>query len=152
MKTVLIWFLTAPIYHPACLRGPHSGYEIPKVDEELKKHNVFEFRDWMMKELGQFPKPDPSRAYRGMGMAAITKKNTVFTASQYNQAAKSDWVKCQVMQGLSILSQQLSTTVGTALAPQSSTQLQQYATQLQQSDDPQFQQIWNVFAHPRGLA
>ncbi len=142
MKTILIWSLVAlftiqPVY-------ADLTPDDPKVDEELK-NNVFEFRDWMMKELGQFPKPDPSRVYRGMGVAAITKKNSVFTTSQYNQAAKSDWVKCQVMQGLSLLSQQLSTTVGTALAPQSSTQLQQYATQLQQSDDPQFQQIGTLY-------
>ena len=43
------------------------------------------------------------------------------------------------MQGLSTLSQQLANTAGTAFAPQSATQLQQYSTQLKQSDDPQFQ-------------
>lgn len=142
MKTILTWSLVAlftiqPVY-------ADLTPDDPKVDDELK-NNVFEFRDWMMKELAQFPKQDPSRVYHSMGMAAIAKKNSVFTASQYNQAAKSDWVKCQVMQGLSLLSQQLSTTVGTALAPQSSTQLQQYATQLQQSDDPQFRQIGTLY-------
>jgi hypothetical protein len=142
MRTFLAWLLILSLSIQPALADPTP--DDPKMDEEIK-NNVTDFRDWMMKELAQFPKPDPSRGYHSMGMAAIGKKNSVFTASQYNQAAKSDWVKCQVMQGLSLLSQQLSTTVGTALAPQSSTQLQQYATQLQQSDDPQFQQIGTLY-------
>ena len=113
--------------------------------QDALKQNVVDFRDWLMKQLSQFPKADPLKAV-SKGYSVAPQKPRAFTASQYNQAAKSDWVKCQVMQGLSLLSQQLANTAGTAFAPQSATQLQQYSTQLQQSDDPQFQQVGALYS------
>jgi hypothetical protein len=113
--------------------------------QDALKQNVVDFRDWLMKELSQFPKADPAKAV-SKGYSVVPRKPRVFTANQYNQAAKSDWVKCQVMQGLSLLSQQLANTAGTAFAPQSATQLQQYSTQLQQSDDLQFQQVGALYS------
>ncbi len=113
--------------------------------QDALKQNVVDFRDWLMKELSQFPKADPVRSV-SKGYSAVPRKPRVFTANQYNQAAKSDWVKYQVMQGLTLLSQQLANAAGTAFAPQSATQLQQYSTQLQQSDDPQFQQVGALYS------
>lgn len=115
----------------------------PKVDEAVKA-NVIDFRDWLMKMLSQMPKTEAHSLHRSY-ILTLHKKNQCFTAKQYNQAAKSNWVKAQLMQGLSVLSQQLANTVGTAYAPQSAGQLQQYATQLQQSDDPQFQQVGALY-------
>jgi hypothetical protein len=109
------------------------------------KANVVDFRDWLMKQLSQFPKADPSRA-RVRSYAYVPRVRRVFAANQYNKAAKSDWVKSQVMQGLSTLSQQLANTAGTAFAPQSASQLQQYSSQLQQSNDPQFQQVGALYS------
>ena len=117
----------------------------PKTEEALKA-NVVDFRDWLMKQLSQFPKSNTAHltlASRNYGFNPRKKRD--FTASQYNQAAKSNWVKCQVMQGLSVLSQQLANTAGTAFAPQSANQLQQSAIQLKQSDDPQFQQVGALY-------
>jgi hypothetical protein len=113
---------------------------------EALKANVIDFRDWFMKELSQFPKAGSSTGMLvGRRLSFNPKRNQCFTANQYNQAAKSDWVKCQIMQGLSLLSTQLANTAGTAFAPQSVSQLQQYSTQLQQSDDPQFQQVGSLY-------
>jgi hypothetical protein len=117
----------------------------PKTEEALKA-NVVDFRDWLMKQLSQFPKSNTAHltlASRNYGFNPRKKRD--FTASQYNQAAKSNWVKCQVMQGLSVLSQQLANTAGTAFASQSANQLQQSAIQLKQSDDPQFQQVGALY-------
>ncbi|HEY5037821.1 MAG TPA: hypothetical protein VIJ93_01995 [bacterium] len=114
--------------------------------QEALKGNVVDFRDWLIKKLSQFPKISQGnlvvipRRY-----SSIPQKNRTFAANQYNQATKSNWVKAQVMQGLSTLSQQLANTAGTAFAPQSASQLQQTATQLKQSDDPQFQQIGTLY-------
>lgn len=116
----------------------------PKVEEEVKA-NVVDFRDWLMKMLAQMPKAETKSLRRSYGLVA-KKKPKCFTANQYNQAAKSNWVKSQVLQGLSILSQQLANTVGTAYSGQGSSQLQQYATQLQQSDDQQFQQVGSLYS------
>ena len=113
--------------------------------EEALKANVIDFRDWLMRELSQFPKSDPNRVLAARNYAFVSRDKQAFTASQYGQAAKSDWVKAQVMQGLSALSQQLANTAGTAFAAQSAGQLQQYSTQLQQSGDPQFQQVGNLY-------
>ncbi len=118
----------------------------PKTEEALR-NNVIDFRDWFMKHLSQFPKADShSTGMMPRNYASVPKKNPTFTANQYNQASKSDWVKCQIMNGLSTLSQQLSSTAGTAFAPNSANQLQQNAVQLQQSNDPQFQQIGALFS------
>ncbi len=117
----------------------------PKTEEALKA-NVVDFRDWLMKQLSQFPKSNTAHltlASRNYGFNPRKKRD--FTASQYNQAAKSNWVKCQVMQGLSVLSQQLANTAGTAFASQSANQLQQSAIQLKRSDDPQFQQVGALY-------
>lgn len=110
--------------------------------QEALKANVIDFRDWLMKELSQFPKA-PSGCYNNATRkcTSISRRNTCFTANQFNQARKSDWVKSQIMDGLSTLSQQLASTAGTAFAQNSAGQLNQYSTQLKQSDDPQFQQI-----------
>jgi len=129
-----------------------SGLAFPlkaEVSDDLKmnetvKANVIDFRDWLMKMLAQMPKTE-ARSFHHSNSLTANKKRQCFTAKQYNQAAKSNWAKAQLMQGLSILSQQLANTVGTAYAPQSAGQLQQYATQLQQSDDPQFQQVGALY-------
>jgi hypothetical protein len=131
------------------LLSAHSQVYAGAVPDDTKteaalKANVVDFRDWLMKQLSQFPKADPARAMVRR-YAYIPRKQRVITANQYDQAAKSDWVKCQVMQGLSTLSQQLANTAGTAFAPQSASQLQQYAVQLKQSDDPQFQQVGALY-------
>ena len=110
--------------------------------QEALKGNVVDFRDWLMRQLSQFPKgPSAVNPYGPRNFASTSSKKSCFTANQFNQARKSDWAKCQVMDGLSTLSQQLAKTAGTAFALNSAGQLQQYATQLKQSDDPQFQQI-----------
>ena len=110
--------------------------------QDALKGNVVDFRDWLMKQLSQFPKaPSAVNSYGSRNYASISSKKSCFTANQFNQARKSDWAKCQVMDGLSTLSQQLAKTAGTAFALNSAGQLQQYATQLKQSDDPQFQKI-----------
>jgi hypothetical protein len=111
--------------------------------EEAIKANVMDFRNWLMKELAQFPKGE---VHPGKNYASVPRKKKFFTASEYNRAAKSNWVKCQILQGLSTLSQQLANTAGTAFASQSAGQLQQYSTQLQQSDDPQFQQVGSLYS------
>ena len=98
--------------------------------EDALKANVVDFRDWLMKQLSQFPKASMDHPSIGSRNYAVIPKKKCFTASQYDQAAKSDWVKAQVMLGLSTLSQQLANTVGTAFAQQSAGQLQQNATQL----------------------
>jgi len=128
------------IYQPLFAGIPDD----PKIEDAVKA-NVIDFRDWLMKMLSQMPKTAAPHALRHSYGLAVAKKNRFFTANQYNQAAKSNWVKAQVLQGLSVLSQQLANTVGTAYAPQSSSQLQQYSTQLQQSDDPQFQQVGSLY-------
>ena len=139
MKKTLSLSLTLLLAFPAW----GSVSDDPKTEEALKA-NVVDFRDWLIDQLSQFPKVDPAKSW-GNGYVSISKKQACFTASQYNQAAKSDWVKSQVLQGLSVLSQQLANTAGTAFAGQSASQLQQYATQLQQSDDPQFQQVGTLY-------
>ncbi len=114
--------------------------------QEALRGNVIDFRDWLMKQLSQFPKTSQANlVVLPRRYASIPQKSRVFTANQYNQAAKSDWVKAQVMQGLSTLSQQLANTAGTAFSTQSVSQLQQTATQLKQSEDPQFQQIGTLY-------
>ena len=110
--------------------------------QDALKGNVIDFRDWLMKQLSQFPKVPFSRGpYGPRNYVSVSSKKSCFTANQFNQAKKSDWAKSQIMDGLSTLSQQLAKTAGTAFALNSAGQLQQYSTQLQQSDDPQFQQI-----------
>src|SRR5665213_1014570 len=114
--------------------------------QEALRGNVIDFRDWLMKQLSQFPKTSQANlVVLPRRYASIPQKSRVFTANQYNQAAKSDWVKAQVMQGLSTLSQQLANTAETAFSTQSVSQLQQTATQLKQSEDPQFQQIGTLY-------
>lgn len=110
----------------------------PQTGEELRQ-NVYGFRDWLIKNL-QFPKGTQRRFASVAG--GIRRP---FTSAQYNEAFKSDWVKCQVMNGLATLSEQLSKTVGTAFAPSAVSQLQGYAVQLQGSDDPDFQRIGNLY-------
>ncbi len=144
MKVILLCFL---MFSGACqLVLADTTSDDPKTEEALR-NNVIDFRDWLMKQLSQFPKADPHKT--GMilrNYASLPRKNRVINANQYNQAAKSDWVKGQVLQGLSTLSQQLANTAGTALAPQSASQLQQYSTQLGQSNDPQFQQVGTLYS------
>lgn len=110
--------------------------------QEALRGNVVDFRDWLMRQLSQFPKrPYSGNSYGSGPYSSISPRKSCFSANQYNQARKSDWAKCQVMDGLSTLSQQLAKTAGTAFALNGAGQFQQYATQLKQSDDPQFQQI-----------
>ena len=110
--------------------------------QETLRSNVIDFRDWLMKQLSALPKAHSNgNSYASRNYASLSKRSTCFTANQFNQARKSDWAKSQVMDGLSTLSQQLAKTAGTAFAQNSAGQLNQYATQLKQSDDPQFQQI-----------
>ncbi len=142
MKGIFFSLLILSLAHLPVFASPVP--DDPKIEEALKA-NVVDFRDWLMKQLSQFPKADPAKAVV-RSYAVAPRKPHVFTANQYNQASHSSWVKCQVMQGLSILSQQLANTAGTAFAPQSASQLQQYAVQLQQSDDPQFQQAGNLYS------
>jgi len=142
MKRILIALLIYLAAHLQVYAGLVT--DDPKTEDALKA-NVVDFRDWLMKELSQFPKSSLGHSAIGSSNYAVIPRKKCFTASQYNQAAKSDWVKAQVMQGLSTLSQQLANTVGTAFAQQSAGQLQQSATQLQQSDDPQFQQIGALY-------
>jgi hypothetical protein len=141
MKKALTIFLILFLFRSPVLA--ESVSDDPKTEEALKA-NVVDFRDWLMKQLSQFPKADSSKT--GLRQyAALPRKTKVFTANQYNQAAKSDWVKSQILSGLSTLSQQLANTTGTAYAPQSARQLQQYAIQLQQSNDQQFQQVGTLY-------
>ena len=58
MRTFLAWLLILSLSIRPALADPTP--DDPKMDEEIK-NNVTDFRDWMMKELAQFPKPDPSR-------------------------------------------------------------------------------------------
>ncbi len=116
----------------------------PKVEEALR-NNVIDFRDWLMKQLSAFPKPTPGPSHGSGNYVPSFRRNPCFTANQFDQARKSDWVKCQIMDGLSILSQQLANTAGTAFAQNSVGQLNQYAAQLGQTDDPQFQQIGALY-------
>src|SRR5665213_2167944 len=140
MRSVFLFVLT---FFACSLLFADSTPDDPKVEETLKA-NVVDFRDWLMKELSQFPKVETNRRVLVSRKYFVPPKKNI-TASQYNQAAKSNWVKSQVMQELSVLSQQLSNTAGTAYAPQSASQLQQYSVQLQQSDDPQFQQVGALY-------
>jgi hypothetical protein len=136
-------FLTALMFQPSWADTTQDDAKM----QEVLKHNVIDFRDWLMKQLSQFPKdPSPRYGYVPRNYGSIARRNTCFTADQFNQARKSDWVKCQIMDGLSTLSQQLANTAGTAYAQNSAGQLNQYATQLQQSDDPQFQQIGTLYS------
>ena len=133
-----------------------SGYQIafaeptpddPKTQEALR-NNVIDFRDWFIKQLSRFPKAGQGQGNMALvprGYASIPRTNQVFTANQYNQASHSNWAKAGIMDGLSTLSQQLTKTAGTAFALDSSNQLQQYATQLKQSDDADFQKIGTLF-------
>jgi ABC-type cobalt transport system substrate-binding protein len=99
-----------------------------------------------MKQLSQFPKSPSTRyPYASGNYVSVSRKSPCFSANQFNQARKSDWAKCQIMDGLSTLSQQLAKTAGTAFSQNSAGQLNQYATQLKQSDDPQFQQIGMLY-------
>jgi hypothetical protein len=143
MRRVLLFYLILSLLHlPVFADTPDD----PKTEEALKA-NVIDFRDWLMKQLSQFPKAATTHSnLASRNYAFVPRKKTCFTSSQYNQAAKSDWVKAQVMQGLSTLSQQLASTVGTAFQNQSAGQLQQYSTQLQQSSDPQFQQVGALYS------
>jgi hypothetical protein len=141
MKLIFITLLILFLAHSPVIAS--ATPDDPKTEAALKA-NVVDFRDWLMKQLSQFPKSDPARALV-RSYAVVPRKPHVFTSNQYNQASHSDWVKCQVMQGLSTLSQQLANTAGTAFAPQSASQLQQYATQLKQSDDLQFQQVGALY-------
>lgn len=140
MKKILSFFMVLAMAYPAWGNLPDDS----KTEEALKA-NVVDFRDWLMQQLSQFPKGEAAKSFRAGGYAYVPKRQACFTANQYNQAAKSDWVKSQVLQGLSVLSQQLANTAGTAFAGQSAGQLQQYAVQLQQSDDPQFQQVGTLY-------
>ena len=116
-----------------------------KTGEAIRK-NVTEFRDWMMKRLSQFPKTDSIRAADSRrNYAYAPRGSNIFTADQYNQAGKSNWAKSQIMDSLSILSRELSKTAGTAFAPNSADQLRQYAAQLKQSDDLDFQRIGALY-------
>ena len=110
--------------------------------QQALRTNVVDFRDWLMKQLSAFPKaPANANSFASRNYTGLGKKNLGFNANQFNQARKSDWAKCQIMDGLSTLSQQLAKTAGTAFALQSANQLNQYAAQLKQSDDPDFQKI-----------
>jgi ABC-type cobalt transport system substrate-binding protein len=140
LKSILISFLIFFLAYPSAFA---QSSDDSKMEDTLKA-NVVDFRDWLIKELSQFPKVESDRASVSRRYVSVQNKKP-FTTSQYNQAAKSDWVKCLVLQGLSTLSQQLANTAGTAYASQSATQLQQYSVQLQQSDDPQFQQVGTLF-------
>lgn len=137
MKKILPFCLVLALVCPAW-----GDLDDPKAEETLKA-NVVDFRDWLMQRLAEFPKEDPAKSWGSY--AYVPPRRACFTAGQYNQAARSDWVKAQVLQGLSVLSQQLANTAGTAFAGQSAGQLQQYAVQLQQSDDPQFQQVGGLY-------
>jgi hypothetical protein len=144
MKPFISGFLIVFLWFQSALAD--TTPDDPKVDEALRS-NVIDFRDWMIKQLSQFPKADPRNVGRGnRNYAFIPQKNRIITANQYNRAAKSDWVKAQVMQGLSNLSQQLASTAGTAFTQNGANQLQQNSVQLQQSNDPQFQQIGTLFS------
>ena len=141
MRSFLPVVLILTLAHPPVFAEPVT--DDSKTEEALKA-NVVDFRDWMIKQLSQFPKADSAK--EGLRRYAdLPRKTKVFTANQYNQAAKSDWVKSQILSGLSTLSQQLANTTGTAYAPQSAKQLQQYAIQLQQSNDQQFQQVGTLY-------
>lgn len=144
MNRIFIIFLILFVAHPPVIAS--NDPDDLKTEEALKA-NVVDFRDWLMKQLSQFPKVEVARSSLvSRNHAFGPRKKQCFTASQYNQASKSDWVKSQVMQGLSTLSQQLANTAGTAFAPQSASQLQQYSTQLKQSNDPQFQQVGALYS------
>ncbi len=132
--TLLVLFVGRPTF------GGPTPSDL-KVEESLRS-NVIDFRDWLMKQLFAFPKTSQTNnSFASRSYAGLSKRNTCFTADQFNQARKSDWAKSQVMDGLSTLSQQLAKTAGTAFALNSANQLNQYAAQLKQSDDPEFQKI-----------
>ncbi|HEY5038260.1 MAG TPA: hypothetical protein VIJ93_04225 [bacterium] len=142
MKVLFIMFILWLGYQPLFADTPSDN----EKTQTALKGNVVDFRDWLMKQLSQFPKiPQGNPGVLPRRFASNPQKNRVFTANQYNKAAKSDWVKAQVMKGLSTLSQQLANTAGTIFAPQSASQLQLMASQLKQSDDPQFQKIGTLY-------
>lgn len=139
MRTIFTFLFTVFLTVPPTFGA--TSQDDDKTQQALRG-NVLDFRNWFMKQLSAFPKaPSIRNSYASRNYASLSKSNSCFTASQYNQARKSDWAKSQVMDGLSTLSQQLAKTAGTAFAMNSATQLQQYATQLKQSDDPDFQKI-----------
>jgi hypothetical protein len=122
-----------------------ASMENPKSQEDLRS-NVTDFRDWLMKQLSQFPKTrQGNQTFGPRGNIGPSRNNQCFTAGQYGQAAKSDWAKSRIMDGLSTLGRELAKTAGTAFAIQSANELQQYAFQLKQSDDADFQKIGALF-------
>jgi len=136
--TFLISLIILLVVQPAF---PSPTPDDDKTQQALKG-NVVDFRDWLMKQLSAFPKTSQTNnSFASRNYAGLSKRNTCFTANQFNQAKKSDWAKCQIMDGLSTLSQQLAKTAGTAFALNSANQLTQYAALLKQSDDPEFQKI-----------
>lgn len=146
MNCFLTFLLVVGLGLQPIFAGP--AYTDPKTEAVLKK-NVFDFRDWLTKQLSQLPKTGPANQPKGnysQGNFRGSRGSTAFSANNYNQAGKSDWAKAQVMDGLSTLSQQLSKTAGTAFALDSSCQLQQHAAQLKQSDDPDFQKIGLLYS------
>lgn len=106
---------------------------------EAVRTNVYEFRDYLMHQLSALPKGS-TPIYQ-----AQVPKDTKFTASQYNEAAKSDWAKARVMDGLTTLSRELSKTAGTAFALNSAKELDQRAVELKKSDDADFQKIGALY-------
>jgi len=101
---------------------------MPQDDaREKARTNVYEFRDWVMHQLSPFSKGSAPR-YQTV---TLSKDNPVFTASQYNEASKSDWAKARVMDGLTTLSRELSKTAGTAFALSSAKELDRRAVETQ---------------------
>jgi hypothetical protein len=116
--------------------------EDDRKTQELLRANVVDFRDWLVKQLSAFPKATVnSTSFSGRTYTALGKRSAIYSANQFNEARKSDWAKAQVMDGLSTLGRELAKTAGTAFALQSANQLNQYAAQLKQTDDPDFQKI-----------
>ena len=143
MKNILIGFFVLFSCYQTVFAG--ATPDDPKMQEEMR-HNVIDFRDWLIKQLSVFPKTGQSNvSIVSRNYASIPKSSRGFSGNQYNQASKSDWAKGRVMDGLSTLSQQLAKTAGTAFSLNSANQLKQYATQLKQSDDADFQKIGTLF-------
>jgi hypothetical protein len=97
-----------------------------------------------------FPKGDPSHS----GGSQSSQRQTNFHGSStgpqvsgnyYNQVAKSNYEKQQIMQTLGTLASGLANSAGSAYAFDSSQKAAQQAAALSASTDPQFQQMGKLF-------
>lgn len=114
------------------------------INEEM-----IHIRDSYTDFLKEFPKTElahdataPIPKSAGFG---ASKSSPKLSGSYYNQVAKSNYEKQQIMQTLSTLALTLANTAGSAYAFESSKQAASQASALSASSDPQFQQMGQLF-------